>query len=396
MKESEPLAPPRVPPLVPPQPGSGSEAERFLQSVLNSMDDSIKIIDRDYRVLYVNRAAAQRMGRPAKELQGSRCFDEFENGGAPCTLCTAMRCFDSGRVETHEGEIRSVEAGRRVYEFVAYPLHDERGEVRYVVEVTKDVTGRKRLEEEVVRSAKLAMVGEMAAAMAHEIRNPLSSILTAVNLLLDERGMRTADERKTLAVGLRHETRRLKDLLGNFLAFARPAEPRPDRGDLNRVVEEIVSMIRHDHVLLGSVTIDTDLESDLPELTFDPHQAKQVLWNVLLNALQSLEGQGTVRIRSRREGRGACVSVQDSGRGIPEDVLPRVFDPFYTTKPQGTGLGLSIARRLMEGLGGTATAASPPGRGARIDLHFPGEPLLAACSAHRAEGPLGANPWDRS
>jgi signal transduction histidine kinase len=211
---------------------------------------------------------------------------------------------------------------------------------------------------------------EFAAAIVHEIRNPLSSILTAVELLLGG-SVLTDRDRATLEAGIRRETQRLRDLLESILDFARPSMPRLEEGSLNRLVEEVASMVGDDRDLRGTSVVETSLDATLGETRFDPRQTKQVLWNVVQNGLQAMTSGGTLRIRTSRDGAGAVVSIEDSGPGIPLEDRARIFDPFYSTRKNGSGLGLSIARRLMEGHGGSITAESEPGRGARFVLRFP-------------------------
>jgi len=231
-------------------------------------------------------------------------------------------------------------------------------------------TDSERLHARLREAERLATAGELAAGMAHEIRNPLAAIINATALLTDETGL-TADERAATLTALRTEARRLNRILSDFLQFARPQEARRAPGDIREVVQHVSSLIREDRSRAPRVDVRVAVDPAVPRFAFDRDQLTQVLWNVALNAVESMNGRGRLSLEVNRRNDDVALSVSDTGAGIAEENLPRVFEPFYTGKPHGSGLGLTIAERIMGAHGGRIEIDSELGRGTRVTLLFP-------------------------
>jgi two-component system sensor histidine kinase PilS (NtrC family) len=264
------------------------------------------------------------------------------------------------------------------------PLRDEGGAVRGLVVIFQDLTERKMMQEQLRRADRLAALGQLAAGIAHEIRNPLAAISGCAELLQAE-AMPGARHRRLLDIVLR-ETDRLKLITGQFLDFARvrPGGPRPC--PLGPVIEEVVALLiqsqnRHPQT---AVTLDRPRGDDLSVLA-DPDQLKQIFWNLCLNALEAMPGGGSLHIRATagRNTDPPCGLVEfiDEGGGISEDAVDRIFEPFYTTKAQGTGLGLYIARKIVEGFGGSIAVDNRAGEGATFRVILPLAPAPMAAMA---------------
>jgi two-component system sensor histidine kinase PilS (NtrC family) len=219
----------------------------------------------------------------------------------------------------------------------------------------------KAMEDRVRRMEKLASMGEMAAGMAHELKNPLAALAGSIQMLAEERNDTPAYDR-LMQIALR-EAGRLNDLLTNFLMFARPPTGKRQPLRLDRAVGEIVSLFERDSARIGRITIVRRLAPDI-WVAMDPVHLKQVLWNLLLNAAEAIESAGEIGVEvfSDRGGR-AQIRVSDTGCGIPEALRASIFDPFFTTKADGTGLGLSLIHRILESCDGWLTMDSTPGRG---------------------------------
>jgi PAS domain S-box-containing protein len=245
----------------------------------------------------------------------------------------------------------------------------------FVLAAVVDITERRELQRRVAQSEALAAVGSMAAILAHEIRNPLGSIVMAARSL--EHGDLTAEDRKTVSAVLTEESQRLNRTLQDFLLFARPREPKLERADLNALVSETAKALGSDAELLGRSALELALDPGLAPFPHDPDQVRQVLWNLLLNGIQAMgSGRGTLRVSTGVEDGQAALRVQDSGPGIDPSVLERVFDPFFTTKKKGTGLGLAICRRIAQAHGGRLEANNAAGSGALFVLRLPLAPRL--------------------
>jgi signal transduction histidine kinase len=227
-----------------------------------------------------------------------------------------------------------------------------------------------RLHARLREAERLATAGELAAGMAHEIRNPLAAILNATALLTDETGL-TPDERASTLAALRTEARRLNRILSDFLQFARPQEARRSPGDIREVVQHVSSLIRGDRSRAPRVDVRVAIDPSVPHFAFDRDQVIQVLWNVALNAVEAMNGRGRLWLEVNRQNGDVALSVSDTGAGIPAENLSRVFEPFYTGKPNGSGLGLTIAERIVGAHGGRIEIDSEVGRGTRVTLLFP-------------------------
>jgi signal transduction histidine kinase len=227
-----------------------------------------------------------------------------------------------------------------------------------------------RLHARLREVERLATTGELAAGMAHEIRNPLAAIVNATALLTDEAGL-TPDERATTIGAIRTEARRLNRILSDFLHFARPQEARRATADIREVVQHVSALIRDDRSRAPRVDVRVAVDPAVPRFAFDRDQITQVLWNVALNGVEAMNGRGRLSVEVARQDGAVALAVSDTGPGIPGDRLSRVFEPFYSGKPNGSGLGLTIADRIVAAHGGRIEIDSHPGRGTRVTMLFP-------------------------
>jgi signal transduction histidine kinase len=227
-----------------------------------------------------------------------------------------------------------------------------------------------RLHARLREVERLATAGELAAGMAHEIRNPLAAIVNATALLTDEAGL-TPDERSTTLAAIRSEARRLNRILSDFLHFARPQGVRRTTGNIRDVMEHVGGLIRDDRSRAPRVDVKIAVDPAVPRFAFDRDQVTQVLWNVALNGVEAMNGRGRLSLEVARRNGDVVLAISDTGPGISRERLARVFEPFYSGKPNGSGLGLTIAERIVAAHGGRIEIDSEPGRGTRVTLLFP-------------------------
>jgi signal transduction histidine kinase len=228
-----------------------------------------------------------------------------------------------------------------------------------------------RLHARLREVERLATAGELAAGMAHEIRNPLAAIINATALLTDDD--LTPDERATTLAAVRTEARRLNRILSDFLHFARPQEARRTSGDIADVVQHVGALIRNDYSRASRVDVKVAVDPGVPRFAFDRDQVTQVLWNVALNGVEAMNGRGRLSLEVARQNGDVALAVSDTGPGIPHERLAHVFEPFYSSKPNGSGLGLTIAERIVAAHGGRIEIDAAPGGGTRVTLLFPAE-----------------------
>lgn len=237
----------------------------------------------------------------------------------------------------------------------------------------RDMSEVRRLEAEVRRREKLAAVGNLAAGVAHELRNPLSSI-KGYATYFSERFPEGSDEREAAKVMVR-ETDRLNRTITDLIGLARPTDVRVQPTDLVALLNDAVRLMRADAEARG-VDISLDCEPDMAPLPLDPDRVRQVLLNLCINALDAMPDGGRLSLRllhNPRQSHGIVVEVQDTGHGIKPEDLAHIFDPYFTTKGHGTGLGLATVHKIMEAHAGSVAVTSTPGEGAVFRLYFYGE-----------------------
>ncbi|MBE3581733.1 MAG: hypothetical protein IMW96_08925 [Thermoanaerobacteraceae bacterium] len=226
------------------------------------------------------------------------------------------------------------------------------------------------MDERTYLRERLAMVGELAAGMAHEIRNPLTSIRGFLQLLQGKYD-RQGPEQEYFQIMI-EELDRINAIIKEFLALARPAQPQLKIADINEVVSEAL-LLAEQEALMNEVLLEFDKGEDLPLLVLDPLQIKQVILNLVSNAIYAAGPRGYIKVWTRRERMQEMVviGVEDNGPGIPPDKLEKIFEAFYTTKEHGTGLGLTLSRRMVEGHGGKIEVTSRVGEGSCFKVYLP-------------------------
>jgi PAS domain S-box-containing protein len=256
------------------------------------------------------------------------------------------------------------------------PLSDEKGNIEGVVLSGRDVTDLKRLEEQLIQAEKLAAMGQMLAGVAHELNNPLTAILGVTELLREREGIDDSTKRQ---LELTHrQARRAARIVQNLLEFSRPASPQKRPLDLNNLLERTLQLQEHS-LRRNNIEVDFHPHSELPSVIGDANQLIQVFLNLVTNAEQAIREvreTGRIQIRAGRNGSQLTITVQDDGVGIRPEALPRIFDPFYTTKRPGggTGLGLSICMSIIREHGGNIEAESLPAGGSAFTIYLPVAP----------------------
>ncbi|HEX6505969.1 MAG TPA: ATP-binding protein [Terriglobales bacterium] len=218
------------------------------------------------------------------------------------------------------------------------------------------------------RAEHLSTLGELATGLAHEIRNPLAGIAGVVEIIA--RDLPPTSPARAVVKDVRHEISQINRIITDLLDTARPRLPQVRPADLNTTVEHSVMLARQ-QALSKPISIEFLKNPGLPDVPHDGDQIHQVLLNLLLNAIQAIDGSGIIKVELDEIGPRVAVRVTDSGRGIPSDTLPDIFKPFYTTKGNGTGLGLSLAKRIVEEHQGTIEVVSTVGKGTQMTVYLP-------------------------
>jgi two-component system, NtrC family, sensor histidine kinase PilS len=329
------------------------------EDIVRSLSSGLITIAPDGIILTANVAAADILGQPPA-LAGQP-IDKLMPGL-------------SALIATGHGELRRADlqlAADLTVGVTVSPLRDVKNQVIGRVVNFQDLTELRRLEAQSRRSERLAMIGQLAAGIAHEIRNPLASISGSIELL--RQGPSPSDDDRTLMAIVHREIQRLNVLIGDLLGYANPRPPQPVDFDLGVMVEETLQVARREQAF-ASIEMAFSVDRPLP-LHADPAKLRQVLWNLLRNAADAAAlGGRHVRVDARREPAATTLVVADDGPGIPADQLTQIFDPFFTTKSKGTGLGLATCHAIVTEHGGHLDAVSEPGKGTRMTVSLPREP----------------------
>ena len=250
------------------------------------------------------------------------------------------------------------------------PFLDTRGKPYQYIAIRADITARKAAEERLAQQAALARVGQMAAVVAHEVRNPLAGVKGAIQVLMSRRA--ADDEELPVMRDIVARIDALSELINDLMVFARPRPPRLAVVELHPIVADAITIVRRDTSAHG---VQIDVVGEDVSVTADGQLMRATVLNLLLNAAQAMAGQGTIVVRTSRHNEDAVLQIRDTGPGIPEDLRDQIFEPFFTTKARGGGLGLPIARRTVELHGGSLTLDCPPEGGTVVTMTLPVRPI---------------------
>jgi two-component system sensor histidine kinase PilS (NtrC family) len=337
------------------------------QVIVESIQSGLVTTDSEGRILFVNRFAETILGRSAESLRGTPVAEVFTSPLLrPPELKTRAASRALARLEVSYGH----PAGRLLELGVSVtPLATEEPVRRGFLLVFQDLTEIRRLEEEVRTKEKLAAVGEMAAALAHEIRNPLGSIRGSAQVLVAEPAL--GEEQGRLLNIISRESKRLSDTLNRFLYQARgPVSPRR-AVDLLPVVESAVTLLRNGSEVGPDHLIGFEADEGPHVCIADPDQITQVFWNLARNGLEAMPGGGRLQIALHRVDRDLVLSVRDEGRGMARDEQRRLFEPLAPAGRAGSGLGLAIVFQIVRQHGGDITVLSASGQGTQFDVRLP-------------------------
>ncbi|HEY7727571.1 MAG TPA: ATP-binding protein [Candidatus Eisenbacteria bacterium] len=357
---------------------------RILPQLIDSLTDAVIVTDREHRVVAANRRYLEVFGGAGRAgVAGVDCHvavrcAEAVAGFTPDT-CAACDVVQSGSPQRRLRVVSDESGAARRWEATFSPVLDGGGRVSHVVEVWRDVSERSHLESQLSHSERLASLGILAAGVAHEINNPLASILAGVDCLArwlgtDGRFTVSPDEAREVLSVLGRETSRCRDITDKLLLLAQPYSVEPTWVSLNRAVEDTVSLLRY-QMQKQQVRSVAELTPELPDMWGKESGVRAICMNLMLNAVQAMPKGGTLTVRTRRAGAGVGLEVEDTGPGIAAPHMDRIWDPFFTTKPpgEGTGLGLSIAQRIVTRHGGRIRAENRTDGGARFIVELPVE-----------------------
>jgi PAS domain S-box-containing protein len=345
--------------------------EEFRQHLLQSFPDLILVLDMKGKYTFVSARIGELLGYGPEHLLGKNIDDaEITSPDLAALYGTVSRGL-SARISSEYGS-RHHDGSWRTMLGMASPLLDDEGKPAGVIISVRDVTMEKKLEQQIIQSERLAAMGQMIGGFAHELNNPLTSILGMAELL--QEGGVDETTRKQIVV-LHQQARRAAEIVQNLQYFARPPAPGRSQVNLNELVQRTVQMQTYP-LRKSNITVDFLPEPTIPAVIADPNQLMQVFLNLLLNAEQAIRenrDKGTIRVRIGRKPDSVWIVFQDDGPGIATENLAHIFDPFFTTKRpgRGTGLGLSICKTVLREHGGNIEVATAPDGGAVFTITLP-------------------------
>ncbi len=384
------------------------ERTQEIKAILDGIQDFILVITPDMTIAEVNTAFLEQMGFTRLEVIGHKCYEVFQRINRQC------RCTETGEVICPLQEVinsqemrqsifpRVNREGKVVYiEVTIYPIWEKDGSISKFIEISRDVTKRekedeeinrrlerlveertrelKKRQEELLHQDKMASLGKLSASVVHEINNPISGILNLTLLMKRMTGSGTLSEQDlkdfTRYLGLMEtETRRISRITSNLLSFSRETKLEMTPLNMNTLLEDLL-FLNANFLKISGVRVKKDFDSQLPDIIGDGEQLKQVFMNLISNAAESMENTqgGTLYIATSHDRNKVTVLVQDTGVGISESTVSRLFDPFFSTKAKGkgVGLGLSVAYGIIQQHCGSIYVDPKPGHGTAIRVGLP-------------------------
>ncbi|WFA06187.1 ATP-binding protein [Bacillus sp. HSf4] len=343
-----------------------NEALHISSQAIDQSPANILMASVEGTVQYANKRFCQLIGKEQAEISGKNVFNLYHEHFDCSDLAGCWEQVLEKNPWSGELHCRDNNGKDRWEQVSLVPVEDHEGDVQQVMVISEDITNQKQSEKMLMKSEMLSAVGQLAAGIAHEIRNPLTSLKGFLQLMIQSKKYQ-----KDYAEVMMSEFIRLESIINEFLVLAKTKSATYDPVQVNTIVED-VCMILESQAVLNSVRIEKELSGDLPEILAVTNELKQVFLNILKNAIEAMEDvQGVISIRSYREKDSVFIIFEDQGKGISKEVLEKLGEPFYTTKEKGTGLGLMVTFKIIENHGGSIRFESEEGKGTKVKLKLP-------------------------
>lgn len=365
-----------------------------LEAVFNCITDPLNVIDRSYNLLMCNPAREELYHRKKEDMIGHKCYEVFQNQTAPCLACAVTDAFQTGKPSSRLRCRKKSDGTDSWFDVYAFPIRNDQGEIIQAVEFARDITQRKKAEDEIkklyaglertvedrtqeLRNAqqelllkeKLALIGQLIGSVGHEFRNSLT-ILSGTLYILKNRD--ESDNIEEFLEALEDEIHKMSKFVEDLLDFSRTTSPNFEHVDLKAILQRLLQKID----IPPQVTINMDFPESLSRAYVDPDHAEQIFQNLISNAVEAMPSGGKLAIKGIEEKSKVVLSFSDTGPGIPAVNIRKIFTPLFTTKTKGTGLGLSIINMLIRKNKGKITAESTPNKGTTFQVFFQKKPPL--------------------
>ena len=346
---------------------------RYKMIINELIQEDVLVIAYDYKIMDINESLLNRLGLQRPDVIGRYCYEITHHQDLPCSgdhhPCPLIQTMQTEKPSQTTHIHLNRDKKEIYYSISTYPLL-ENGDVIGAIEISRDITNDINAQKAMMQQEKLASVGRLSAGVAHEINNPLTTILTTAMLILEDLDPQDPNHQELETIT--RETLRCRKIVTSLLDFARQSTPSRKPCDINKVVNESV-VLTNKQAAFKDITLIYEPGADIPLVQLDKGQIQQSLINLIINAVEATDAGGTISISTvyKPQPETIEVAVSDTGAGISETDLVRIFDPFYTTKDNGNGLGLAITHGIIEQHNGTIEVHSRLGRGTTFTIKLP-------------------------
>jgi signal transduction histidine kinase/FixJ family two-component response regulator len=351
-----------------------AENKALREMVINELvNEDVLVIGADYRIMDINASMLSRLGVEREAVIGRLCYEITHRQSSPCSgedhPCPLIQCFNTQK-PSQTTHVHFDKENREIYYSIScYPIF-ENGKATGAIEMSRDITNVINNQKSLLQQSKLVSIGLLAAGVAHEINNPLTTILTTALLIQEDIDPNNPMHKELGTIA--SETLRCRKIVTALLDFARQSQPVKKEHNLKELIDEVVLLTRK-QAAFKDVLVESKCVSDMVSVQIDRGQLQQALINLIMNGIDATDSGGKVHVVA-----GICpdpkyaeIEIRDTGKGIPKEDLDKIFDPFYTNKKNGTGLGLAITNGIIAQHGGVITVRSQPGEGSTFTIRLP-------------------------
>ncbi|MFA6809406.1 MAG: ATP-binding protein, partial [Eubacteriales bacterium] len=316
------------------------QLERDKNIILDSISEIVVYLDTDMKIIWNNNKISKQKGLTRDQVVGHYCYEIWmDNSNGPCVECPVVKTMQTGNI--HRGE--QITPDGIIWEITAYPVFGINSNIKGVVEIAVDITEKKNLEKKMERLERLHIMGEMAAGIGHEIRNPMATVRGFLQIL---GGKEECNMYKSYFDLMIEELDRVNDIITEYLSFAKNKSLDLKRNSLNSLINTLFPLLQAD-AMQNNKTVYLEL-GDISEILMDPKEIRQLILNLVRNGLEAMDEGQKLIIKTLKMNSQIVLAVQDEGKGIAPEILNKIGDPFFTTKEKGTGLGLSICQSIAQ------------------------------------------------
>ena len=342
------------------------ESKKRLMAVFDGIMSPLAITDLDHNIIMVNKATASLFGDKIPRLLGRKCYEAFRQESEPCPNCPVSETI---RTSKPSHRLSTNPIVNRTLEEYTYPIFDASGNLSLIINYGIDVTDKIKMERQLVQADKMASLGTLAAGIAHEIRNPMATVNLNTQILL--RDLDVGEEHQVYMLDIQKEVKKIERIISEILEFSKPRPAHLVENNINEVVLSVHELTRV-QLRRDDLRVHFNLADHLPAVLIDPAQISQVVINLVINAMQAMPDGGDLTVTTQTDSttRRVELLVGDTGLGISNENLSKIFDPFFTNKPEGTGLGLAIARQILDKNQAAIRVSSKEGQGTVFRILF--------------------------